>query len=73
MITETIAWKSVDDEMPDDAIDVLVFGKMANSDDNAFVWPGWFDSSDDCWRNSHSAELESVTHWADMPAGPNRC
>jgi hypothetical protein len=70
-LVELMKWIEVSEDMPDDSIDVLVFGKMCETDTNSFVWPGYFDSADDCWRCSHGNEIERVTHWAEMPAGPS--
>lgn len=67
---EIIKWIDAETEKPDDSIDVLVFGNLEASDEISCVWPGYFDSEDDCWRCSGGNELEKVTHWADMPAGP---
>ena len=66
MSNETIVWKSVEDEMPDDGIDVLVKTRCASYP----VWIGAYDS-DEGWRWCDGAmPLHDVTHWAEMPAGP---
>jgi hypothetical protein len=67
---ETIKWIEAVVEMPDDSIGVLIFGRECLDDINEFIWIGYWDSADDCWRIADGSEINAVTHWAEMPAGP---
>ena len=68
-MSETIAWIDVQNEMPDDSISVLVFGRECLDDINYLIWLGYWDSADDCWRSCDGSEINEVTHWAEMPVG----
>jgi hypothetical protein len=67
---EVIKWIDAAVEMPDDSIDVLVFGRECLDDLNTLVWTGYWDSLDECWRCNNGSELNAITHWAEMPEGP---
>lgn len=67
-MNETIKWIDVDVDLPDDEVTVLVHIPEANGEQ---VWPGYLD--DGYWTNCDGMRLTSaVTHWAEMPIGPNR-
>ena len=61
-ITETIKWISVDDEMPDDEMTVLIAG-------DELVWIAYHDAGDWIFDNGSKC-TQRVTHWAEMPEGP---
>jgi hypothetical protein len=67
---ETIEWIDVLSELPDDSISVLIIGREDQDDINTFMWIGYWDSADDCWRSSDGSIIDEVTYWADMPIGP---
>ena len=60
---ETIEWKSVEDELPDSDITVLVY-----SANDLSVWLGYYD--EDLFISVGGEIAPHVTHWADMPFGP---
>jgi len=64
---ETIEWISVDKELPDSDITVLVFYKTEN---DCGVWLAFFEF--DNWRlvDGVPLDLDQVIFWADVPAGP---
>jgi hypothetical protein len=64
---ETISWVNVRTLMPDDDMIVLIRTK----NDAEPVWFGYHDGLDDRWRNVDGMQCQhTVTHWAEMPAGP---
>ena len=68
---EPIVWVESSKELPDAGVTVLLFSKH----DGEPVWPGYFDESTAhgyIWRSADGAEIEGVTHWAEMPAGPTQ-
>jgi hypothetical protein len=79
--TEVIRWIRTLDELPDEGVTVLLFGDMEGEP----VWLGYLDEVEefpcdcgkcievgrtDIWRTVDGAEIEGVTHWAEMPCGP---
>jgi len=60
------AWISVDDRLPDDIQDVLVYGSeyKYNNIKTAFY--------DDGWKGINSMFLKSITHWQPLPSPPNK-
>lgn len=68
-VAEQITWHAARVDMPDDGMTVLIYmPDMADGGDP--VWLGYWDSSEECWRNAEGFPLPMVTWWADMPAGP---
>jgi hypothetical protein len=66
---ETIAWKSIEDEMPDCDIVVLVAcGHPAN--ESLDVFEAYFDSEKGGWSCPDGCMAQHVRYWADMPGGP---
>ena len=63
-LSETILWKSVQEELPDDELTVLVF--MPGSDDGVAL----AFHVGNLWLSDSVNELHQVTHWADMLTGP---
>jgi hypothetical protein len=51
----------------DDGIEYLI--QYVRTDGSLAVWPGYFDSEDECWR---TADCKKVTplRVAEMPIGP---
>ena len=66
-VAEVIIWYSVKRSLPDASVTVMV--KSADRSEPTF--PGYWDDDDGMWFSAHNMELEGVTHWADMPAGPS--
>ena len=72
MHTETITWREVADELPDEDMTVLI----CNPD-----WPGdpvslgWFDSEHGVWRELDAMPLDGANgflpplRWAELPSG----
>ena len=66
---EHIHWISVLQELPDEGVIVLLF----TQGDGEPVWPGYFDEASAhgyIWRSADGSQIEQITHWAEMPAGP---
>jgi hypothetical protein len=66
---EILNWIATVDALPDEGVTVLLF----QTGDGEPVWPGYFDEVSAhgyIWRSADGAEIEGVTHWAEMPAGP---
>lgn len=62
---ETIVWHAVGMTMPDEGITVLVKTPSAGEP----VWLGYLDDGE--WHTPEGFDFAySVTHWADLPAGP---
>lgn len=68
MITETITWRPVGAELPDADTNVLLAA------DEAGTFEGFLDGTDDegapIWRDVTALQVHGVTHWAEMPNGP---
>jgi hypothetical protein len=67
---EVIKWIDPQSDVPDDGIEVLILGQQHEGDFLHQVFVGFWDSADDCWRTAEGWPMVSVTHWAEMPAGP---
>jgi hypothetical protein len=65
MITQSIQWIAVADQLPDDDMTVLI------ADTENDVTLGFHDG-DAGWRYCNAALVgDPVTHWAELPDGPN--
>jgi hypothetical protein len=68
MTIETITWRPVGAELPDADTNVLLAA------DEAGTFEGFLDGTDDAgepiWRDVTALQVHGVTHWAEMPAGP---
>jgi hypothetical protein len=62
-VTETIEWISVDDDLPD--ADITILFCTLNGDAGV----GFYDGTD--WWNESLRSVCAVTHWAELPKGPN--
>jgi Protein of unknown function (DUF551) len=60
-----LVWRSVQDELPDSDINVLIYGPEMNGE--PFI--GYYDSSESNWVTIHGSRVE-VTHWMDLPQPP---
>jgi hypothetical protein len=67
-VQETIEWIPVENEMPR-ALMVVLAATVRD-----FVFAAYWDALDQCWHtNTASGSLiHNVTHWANMPSGPNK-
>lgn len=65
-IMESLFWYDAKQIKPDATITVLVFD--ATADDP--VWMGYWDDDVEEWYSVHHMTLENVTHWAELPRGP---
>ena len=54
-------WISVEDELPDEGLSVLVW-------DGSDVWCCYLE--DGQWRMASGYPAVNITHWSDMPEGP---
>lgn len=65
---ELLRWKKIaKDGLPDSDLTVLAFSPEANEP----VWLMFHDG--ECWVYPDGTPTHlAVTHWAEMPAGPNR-
>jgi len=64
-MTETITWIDANEQLPDDEITVLVYSSQIADEP---VWLGYHEEH--LWLAVDGTELEDVTHWAHVPAGP---
>lgn len=64
-LNETIAWRSVDDELPDSDESVLIAGEYDTP-----VWIGYLGYEMVWIDASTGEEIDPPTHWATLPAGP---
>lgn len=71
VVAETVNWRSVAEELPDDETTVLVALKTGPTVSEP-VWLGWYDSKDAAWFSIEGEELSDgqVLAWADMLTGP---
>lgn len=65
-MNETIKWIDVNDSLPDADIEVLV----CSTNENFPVWIGYHDSEAWNWVSGFRVLIGEVTHWAEMPTGP---
>jgi len=63
-MVETITWVSVDKELPDE--DIMVLVKTTSLGES--VWFGYLDSG--VWTSAEGFLAVDVRFWAEMPAGP---
>lgn len=66
---ETLDWVEAGERLPDPEITVLVYAPAADEP----VWLGFRDEDDggSLWFWADGREVtDTVTHWADVPAGP---
>ena len=61
----TTTWIPVADQLPDDDSSVLI---ALNGESGEPVWIGYHDA--DGWHSSEGMPV-AVTHWQDIPAGPD--
>lgn len=68
MTTEPITWLPVSAELPDADTNVLLAAEEAGT------FEGFLDGTDDAgdlvWRDVTALQVHGVTHWAEMPNGP---
>ena len=57
-------WISVRDRLPDSYRDVIVCMETRE------VYCGWYATDSRIWHNMNVSEIESVTHWRELPAPP---
>lgn len=67
---ETIVWISAGQRLPDAETNVLVFEAGLGTAMEGF-FDGWRDDGTLVWRDVTAMDLGAVTHWAEMPVGPN--
>jgi hypothetical protein len=68
-VVESLRWIATEDDLPDAGVTVLLFSADAGEP----VWPGYFDEASAhgyVWRCADGSQIDDVTHWAEMPAGP---
>ena len=70
MSDETISWIDMEEELPDDSINVLIFGYTMATSDHRDVWIAHWDSESGCWRHDNGGRAFLITHWSNMPTGP---
>lgn len=71
VIAERINWIATTNDLPDEGVTVLLFTEGEGEP----VWPGYFDEATAhgyLWRTADGTQIEGVTYWAEMPAGPSR-
>ena len=61
---ELITWIACDSSLPDSDMSVLI--RIPDSDDR--VWIGYHDGQG--WVSAEGFRLPRVTHWTDLPQGP---
>lgn len=57
-------WISVKDRLPDSYRDVIVCLETRE------VYCGWYATDSRIWHNMNGSEIESVTHWRELPDPP---
>ena len=57
-------WTSVDEALPEDCIEVLVYDKECK------IIMGWYNKKENIWSADFVGELETVTHWQPLPEPP---
>ena len=63
--TEKIEWFSASAVLPDSDMVVLIANTIREP------WIGFYDDESEFWRNADgSACTSAVTHWAELPNGP---
>ena len=70
MTTRSITWVPCTERLPDAELNVLVFDA-----ESMLPMEGFLDGADEdgapLWRDVSAVELGCVTHWAEMPEGPD--
>jgi hypothetical protein len=64
-MTATVKWNEASKELPDSDIEVLI--AVSDASNQGEVWVGYHDGNN--WR-SCSGGIVGVSHWADLPLGP---
>lgn len=59
-------WISVKESLPDSYRDVIVCLETRE------VYCGWYDPDSRIWHNMNGLEIESVTHWRELPKPPEK-
>ena len=57
-------WISVDDKLPDDCVEVLVY------DTDCGIVIGWYDKETGDFAADFISPLDAVTHWQPLPEPP---
>ena len=57
-------WISVDDKLPDDCVEVLVY------DTDCGIVIGWYDKETGDFAADFISLLDAVTHWQPLPESP---
>lgn len=66
--TETIVWHLESAELPDAGLSVLMFVPTASDP----IYTGYWDDDEQAWIHDSGLRVkEEVTHWAEMPGGPD--
>ena len=60
-----LVWRSVEHELPDSDINVLIYGPEMSGE--PFI--GYYDASEPNWVTIHGSRIE-VTHWMELPRPP---
>jgi hypothetical protein len=63
---ETIKWIEISKQLPDDEMVVLIHTPQQNEP----VWLGYYDQGRWYYPVGDFIKISSVTHWAEVPAGP---
>jgi hypothetical protein len=67
MIQTTLTWHRVEEQLPDDALTVLVAAQ------DGVVETGQYDSRAEAWLDEFDLPLpQNITHWADFPEHPTK-
>jgi hypothetical protein len=70
MSTETITWVPCAQRLPDAELNLLVLDAECGTVLEAFL-DGEDADGAPLWRDVTAVPLGCVTHWAEMPSGPN--
>ena len=63
-ILNNYKWTSVDEALPEDCVEVLVYDKECK------IIMGWYNKEENKWSADFVGELEDVTHWQPLPEPP---
>ena len=65
---ETILWHLSSATLPDAGLSVLMFIPAADDP----IYFGYWDDDEQAWIHDSGLKVkEAVTHWAEVPGGPN--
>lgn len=64
-ILNNYKWTSVDEALPEDCVEVLVYDKECK------IIMGWYNKAENIWSADFVGELEAVTHWQPLPDLPD--